>query len=103
MGTTKLQTQAQAPEPSLQLTLIGRAYCHLCDDMQAALARLLQARGIAYELESVDLDAHPSLEDRFGALIPVLLVGRGSDGVEICHHFLNEAALLGCMSPTPTT
>ena len=43
-----------------QLTLLTRAYCHLCDDMRAALEPLAaEARTTIVEL---DVDADPKLE-----------------------------------------
>jgi hypothetical protein len=34
----------------------------------------------------IDLDAHPTLEDRFSEWVPVLLLGEPATGVEICHY-----------------
>ena len=65
------------------LTLYGRTYCHLCDDMAAALAPLAEAHGCAVEV--VDVDASPELEARYGERVPVLV----HDGVELCHYFLD--------------
>jgi len=67
-----------------RLTLYGRAYCHLCEEM----ARALRVLGV--EFEEIDLDAVPSLEDKYGSLVPVLT---GPDGREICHYHLDQAAL----------
>jgi Glutaredoxin-like domain (DUF836) len=49
---------------TLRLTLYGRSYCHLCDEMLAALANL---RG------------------EFGTLVPVLMHA----GTELCHYHLD--------------
>ena len=73
----------------MRLTLIGRGYCHLCDDMRAALAAALVAAGEAgrsAEIVEIDLDACPALEDRFSEWVPVLLLGEPETGVEICHY-----------------
>ena len=70
----------------MQLTLVTRAYCHLCDDMRAALAPLA-ARHAATVIE-LDVDADAALERRWGELVPVLLLG-GADGVELCHYTLD--------------
>lgn len=68
------------------LTLLTRAYCHLCDDMRAALAPLAaEARMPIVEL---DVDADARLEARFGDRVPVLLHG-GVDGRELCHFVLD--------------
>jgi hypothetical protein len=73
----------------MRLTLVGRSYCHLCDDMRAALNAALSAAGEAgrsAEIVEIDLDAHPALEDRFSEWVPVLLLGEPETGVEICHY-----------------
>lgn len=67
------------------LRLYGRTYCHLCDDMLAALEVL---RGeISFTVEVVDVDADPALEAKYDQLVPVL----EADGRELCHYFLDEA------------
>ena len=72
----------------MRLRVYGRGYCHLCDDMVAALQRV-QAQ-LGFELEVLDVDADPDLERRLGERVPVLVDSRG---VEICHYWLNEDAL----------
>ena len=69
----------------VRLTLLVRAYCHLCDDMRTALA------GYAPELPvtEIDVETDPALETRWGALVPVLL----ADGEELCHYRLDTRAL----------
>jgi thiol-disulfide isomerase/thioredoxin len=74
---------AEAATSSRILTLFGRTYCHLCDDMAAALAPLAAAH--ACTIEVVDVDASPELEARYGERVPVLV----HDGVELCHYFLD--------------
>ena len=68
--------------------MYGRGYCHLCDDMVAALQRVQVQLG--FELDVLDVDADPDLERRFGERVPVLV---DSQGGEICHYWLNEDAL----------
>ena len=79
----------------LQLTLLSRAYCHLCDDLRDALAPIA-ARHCATVAE-LDVDDDPVLEAKFGDRVPVLLQGDPDDGVELCHFHLDrvrvEAAL----------
>jgi glutaredoxin len=72
----------------MRLRIYGRSYCHLCDELVAAL-RPLQAQ-LGFELEVFDVDAHPDLERQFGERVPVLV---DSQGAEICHYWLNEDAL----------
>lgn len=69
------------------LTLYGRRWCHLCDDMATALAPLREEFGFA--LDVVDVDADPALEARFGERVPVLADGRH----ELCQYFLDAVAV----------
>lgn len=68
-----------------RLTLVSRQYCHLCHEMEAALARLSFELGFSVDILDVDADA--DLEARFNELVPVLL----HNGNELCHHFLDLA------------
>jgi thiol-disulfide isomerase/thioredoxin len=81
-----------APEAGgtpVQLTLLGRSYCHLCDDMAAALAPLAAAHGARVAV--VDVDADPVLEAAYGERVPVLFLGPPGDGAELCHFRLDAA------------
>jgi glutaredoxin-like protein DUF836 len=69
-----------------ELTLLVRAYCHLCDEMRAALAPLAAAAGA--RVAEIDVDSAPALEERFGERVPVLLLG-AIDGPELCHYHLD--------------
>jgi hypothetical protein len=66
--------------------LIGRSYCHLCDDMRGELLALLG--DTAHTLDERDVDADADLLARYDELVPVLLTGAGD---EICHYHLNLA------------
>ncbi len=81
---------ADAGEPVV-LTLLSRAYCHLCDEMEAALAPLVARH--AARLVVLDVDSEPALEARFGERVPVLIAGRPGAGVELCHYRLDSAAV----------
>jgi thiol-disulfide isomerase/thioredoxin len=72
----------------VRLTLYGRAYCHLCEDMLRALEGLQDE--LQFTVQSVDVDTDPVLEARFGEWVPVLV---GPDDQEICHYFLDLTAL----------
>ena len=72
------------PEPA-RLTVYSRTWCHLCDDMITGLTPL-QAR-FRFQLEVVDVDAAPALENRYGEHVPVLLHGTR----ELCRHRLDTA------------
>jgi hypothetical protein len=73
------------------LTLLTRAYCHLCDDMRVALAPLAARFGAT--VTELDVDADAALEECYGERIPVLLLGSPADGVELCHYSLDRAAV----------
>jgi len=66
-----------------KLTLVSRLYCHLCTEMEEALAPLSAEFGVA--LEVLDVDADPVLLALYDELVPVLL----HDGEELCHYFLD--------------
>ena len=67
-----------------KLTLLSREYCHLCEDMLAGL-RQFQGR-YDFDVEVVDVDRHPHLEQKWGELVPVLLDGER----ELCHYYLDH-------------
>ena len=71
----------------MKFTLLSREYCHLCHEMLAAL-RHLQGR-FAFEVEVIDVDKHPALEEKWGDKVPVLLDGT----IEVCHYHLDVRAL----------
>jgi hypothetical protein len=71
----------------IELTLYGRAGCHLCDEMKAGL--LAMRPSLEFVLTEVEVGWEGPLADRYGELVPVLeLAGR-----EICHYFLDEDRL----------
>jgi Glutaredoxin-like domain (DUF836) len=73
------------------LTLLSRAYCHLCDEMRDALAPIALRHGAG--VADIDVDAYPGLEAAFGERVPVLLLGTPEDGVELCHYHLDADAV----------
>ncbi len=70
-----------------KLTVLAREYCHLCAELIAALEQF-QGR-YAFEIEVIDVDRHPRLEEKWGDKVPVLLDGDR----EICHYFLDFEAV----------
>jgi thioredoxin reductase (NADPH) len=70
---------------AVELTLMSRGYCHLCHDMEVALAPLAAEFGATVTV--LDVDADPALEAKYDELVPVLLHGE----TELCHYFLDEA------------
>jgi thioredoxin reductase (NADPH) len=76
----------------MKLTLISRIYCHLCHDMEVALAPLAAEFGV--EIEVLDVDADPALEALYDELVPILL----HEGSELCHYFLDTAKVRDYLS-----
>ena len=74
------------------LTLYGRAWCHLCEDMRAALEPLLAEFGA--QLEGGDVDADPAREARYNELVPV----RVCDGIAVCHDHLDIARVRAALA-----
>ena len=60
------------------LTLLSRAYCHLCDEMRDALRPIAERHGVP--MIEVDVDAYPDLEAAYGERVPVLMLGAPADG-----------------------
>lgn len=71
----------------MKVTLLVRAYCHLCDEMRDELTPLLASTKATVEL--LDVDADPALETLWGDKVPVLLGG----GRELCRYRLDAAAV----------
>ncbi len=80
----------------VQLTLLSRAYCHLCDELRDALEPLARRHGAT--IVEIDVDAHPELETRYGERVPVLLLGTPADGTELCHYRLDAKAVTDALA-----
>lgn len=62
---------------TVQLTLIGKPGCHLCDDARTAIAEVrdeLRRRGIATELTELDILQDEELARRHSEDIPVVQI-----------------------------
>ncbi|MGB8328013.1 MAG: glutaredoxin family protein, partial [Steroidobacteraceae bacterium] len=73
----------------MQLVLLSRPGCGLCEEMREQLA-LLGERVALPPLEVLDVDSDAGLARRYGLKIPVLLL----DGVAVCFARLDERELL---------
>lgn len=71
-----------------KLTLIGRSYCHLCDEMRDEL--LTCGGWPPFELCIIDIDADERLLRLYDELVPVLLTNEGD---ELCHYHLDSKAV----------
>jgi glutaredoxin len=63
----------------IQLELITRQGCHLCDQAQDALAGVIarfsiEHPSVSYTVETVDIDQNPKLLAKYSDEVPVLLL-----------------------------
>ena len=70
-----------------KLTVLSREYCHLCEELVTGLKRFQERYD--FDIEVVDVDRHPRLEEKWGDKVPVLLDGDR----EICHYYLDHDAV----------
>ena len=82
--------------PVARLTLLTRAYCHLCDTMRDALGPLALAHSAT--VQEIDVDAEPELEAMYGELVPVLLHGDVDQGQVLCHYHLDRARVVEALT-----
>jgi len=78
--------------------LYSRSYCHLCDDMLAAL----ESHPLAdqFQVKVLDIDDNEDLVREYDELVPVLIgVKPNGSKVRICHYFLNQDALDAFLAP----
>lgn len=74
--------------PKVNVTLIAREDCHLCDDARAAISAVISAEEHV-EFEEVGLDDNPLWSELYGELIPVVLV----NGQEHAHWRVDKSEL----------
>lgn len=79
----------------MQFTLFARSYCHLCDDMLAALQAMAPPQR-PFTVDVIDIDARAEAGDRgplqrYDELVPVLF--GDPHGAALCHYFLDELAV----------
>ena len=84
---------------AVRLTLLGRAYCSLCDEMRAALLPIAARHGA--EVVELDVDADGVLEEAYGDLVPVLLAGPWGDTREVCRYRLDVEAVERALRGAP--
>ena len=70
-----------------------RENCHLCESMRLALTKL--QKKVELNWVEIDIDRDTDLIRRFDWMVPVLEL----DGVEICHHFIDEPAIRRHLQP----
>jgi hypothetical protein len=56
----------------LEVTLYGKAGCHLCEEARVALESVREEHGL--DVSEVDVSLDPALNRRYGERIPVLAI-----------------------------
>ena len=82
----------------MRLTLLSRAYCHLCDEMLADLQPIARSHGAIVDVIDVDAPAHAALEAAWGDRVPALFAGAPEGGVLLCHYRLDPVRLRSALS-----
>ena len=85
----------------MRLTLLTRAYCHLCDEMLAAVRPI--AAAYAVPIDVVDIDADPALEAVYGELVPVLFAGSAATGAELCRFRIDRGRVVAALAELRAT
>lgn len=80
-------------QPPVDLLLLTRPGCHLCEGAREVLNRVSSDLGVAWREESVD--DNPVLGEQFGEEIPVLFV----DGIQRDFWQIDEARLRRILAP----
>ncbi|GAB2974794.1 MAG TPA: glutaredoxin family protein [Actinotalea caeni] len=55
-----------------RVQLLSRQGCHLCDAARRAVRAVCEPDGVGWE--EIDIDTDPTLQARYGELVPVVLV-----------------------------
>ena len=83
----------------MRFTLLSRAYCDLCDEMEAALRLIIGATPLV--VVDVDAPEHAALAARYDEAVPVLFAGDPASGREVCRHRVDAASVSAALSETP--
>jgi len=75
----------------IEFTVYSREACHLCEDLLQQLSSLQQVHG--FRIREINVDSQPQLIEQYGSQVPVVLYG----DQQICHYFLDQAAVLACL------
>ncbi|MCW8934586.1 MAG: glutaredoxin family protein [Gammaproteobacteria bacterium] len=76
----------------IEFTVYSRMGCHLCEDLLQQLTQLQQTHD--FIVNEVDVDSSPQLIEQYGLQVPVVTC----NDEQICHYFLDQAAILQVLS-----
>ena len=89
MMTKKIESDPGVLNQAKTLIVYSRENCHLCQNMILALQNLQTQ--VSFDFQVIDIDTSSELVALYGRKIPVLLSSLTNQ--EICHYFLDLAAL----------
>jgi len=81
----------------VNLTLLSRAYCHLCDEMLAAVQPMARAHNVSIDVIDVDAAGNAALEAAWGDKVPALFAGVPATGTLLCHYYLDAARVASAL------
>jgi thiol-disulfide isomerase/thioredoxin len=84
---------------TIRFILYSRSYCHLCDDMLAALQKCLGEQSVVIDV--VDVDADERLVAVYDEWVPVLVGIRNGAESRLCHYFLDEERVMDFLAGAP--
>ncbi|AEJ01757.1 glutaredoxin 2 [Nitrosomonas sp. Is79A3] len=87
--TKKIELNPFTSDEVKTLIVYGREDCHLCQNMIVALQDIQER--ISFNFKVIDIDSDAELIALYGEKIPVLVSPLTNQ--EICHYFLDVAAL----------
>lgn len=70
-----------------RVQLLSRRGCHLCDAARRVVRAVCDPDGVTWE--EIDIDTDPTLQARYGELVPVVLV----DNVQVGYWRINGEAI----------
>ncbi|MGI9311323.1 MAG: glutaredoxin family protein [bacterium] len=68
--------------------------CHLCDDMERALAAFRRESDADFRVVARDIESDQSWYRRYREYVPTLVLGE----VEVCHYFFDQDELTAALS-----
>ncbi len=73
--------------PSVEIKIYSRPGCHLCDEAKEVIERV--QRRVALQIEVINIEDDPELENAYGTEIPVVWI----NGVKAFKYRIDEAEL----------
>ncbi len=89
------------PEILIQFILYSRTYCHLCDDLLAALTALKTE--YSFDVSVLDVDADLLLLEQYDELVPVLVGKQAGVETRLCHYFFDEGKVRAFLAQAAST